>query len=166
MAAIVAIVAGASLLYGYAIEPLATRWIELHDRARKAESELAQLQDLIEHRDAIEREHARLKNAVTTGASEQELQVSLFNEVDKLARDCGLELSAVRPLAAKKETGFSRYGLELQVHCEGHELVKLLQRMQDQEHLLHIDHLSMAVGPGTPPITVTVKASKLARVEG
>ncbi|MBN2311294.1 MAG: hypothetical protein JXR94_20120 [Candidatus Hydrogenedentes bacterium] len=158
-------IALAACLYVFAIEPLVLEWQDARARARAAEQELAQLRLLVENRTAIEREYLRLKDAVTTGSSEQELQVALFNEVSRLASECGLELSTIRPLAVTNEAGFSRCGIELQIHCEHHEFVNLLHRMQDRQHLLHIDHISLAVGPGKPPITVTMKASKLAMVK-
>lgn len=153
-------------LYVYCGEPVALRWLDLHRQVVAAEEELAQLRNLTEHKDRIEREYRKLQGAVTTGRTEQELKVTLLSEIDGLARGCGLEVSSVKPTSVRKEGLFERYGIELQVHCAGHQFAKLLAGLQSPEHLMRTDQVTISVGPGEPPMTVTLRISKLARLEG
>lgn len=151
--------------YVLAIEPLALKWFALRAQAIKAESDLARLESLVEYKDTIERESKRLKGAVAKGQTEQDLRVALLQEVDAVARVCGLELSSVKPTTARKEGAFLRYGIELQVHCAGHQFAKLLQAFQEPEHLLRTDKMTVSVGPSDPPMTATLTLSKLVRLE-
>jgi len=159
------VAAVAAALYVYAAEPLALRGLALHRRVQVAEQELAQLRSLVEHRDTIEQEYRRLKGAVTVGSTEQEVKVALLAEVDGLARSCAFDVSSVRPTTVAETGDFYRYGVELQAGCEGHQFVKFLQAMQEPDHLLHADLVSLVVGGGQSPLTVTLRISKLAKLE-
>ncbi|MCX5768875.1 MAG: type II secretion system protein GspM [Candidatus Hydrogenedentes bacterium] len=153
-----------ALLYLNVIEPVTVNWMEVRRRARDAEAELATLQQLIQKRDTIETEFKRLQGAVTSGASEQELKITLLSEVDKLANESGLLVASVKPSLVKKQKDFYRYGIELQAHGENHKLVQFLLAMQNPDHLLHTDQLTVHAGRGSAPLTFTFRISKLARL--
>lgn len=151
-------------LYLNVIEPVTVNWMEVRRRAGDAEAKLAELQQLIQNRDTIEREFKRLQGAVTSGSSEQELKITLLSEVDKLANESGLLVASVKPSLVKKQKDFYRYGIELQAHGENHKLVQFLLAMQSPEHLLHTDQLTVHAGRGAAPLTFTFRISKLARL--
>jgi type II secretory pathway component PulM len=166
IATVTLLVAVSAMLYAFVLEPVTMNFLQAHRRSLEAQNELALLRNLIENRETIEREYRRLRGAVTSGKSEQALKVALFDELDQLAANCGLDVIGVKPIAIKEESGFSRYGAELQIRCEGHKFVKLLHAIQEPEHMLHVEQLSVTVGPSEPPLTVNIKLSKLAKVEG
>jgi len=153
-----------ALLYLNVIEPVTVNWMEVRRRARDAEADLATLQQLVQNRDTIEREFKRLQGAVTSGSSEQELKITLLSEVDKLANESGLLVASVKPSLVKKQKDFYRYGIELQAHGENHKLVQFLLAMQNPDHLLHTDQLTVHAGRGSAPLTFTFRISKLARI--
>jgi Tfp pilus assembly protein PilO len=164
LAALTLICVLAGVLYLNVIEPVTVNWMEVRKRAREAEVELRKLEELVENREAIEREFKRLEGAVTSGASEQELKITLLSEVDKLANESGLLVASVKPSLVKKQNDFYRYGIELQAHGENHKLVRFLLAMQSPEHLLHTDQLTVHAGRGSAPLTFTFRISKLARL--
>ena len=153
-----------AVLYLNVVEPVTVNWMEVRRRAREAEADLAKLQQLVQNRDTIEREFKRLQGAVTSGSSEQELKITLLSEVDKLANESGLLVASVKPSLVKKQKDFYRYGIELQAHGENHKLVQFLLAMQNPEHLLHTDQLTVHAGRGSAPLTCTFRISKLARI--
>lgn len=157
--------AAAAALYAWVAEPVFLEWLSVHRRAEAAEADLRHLERLMEHREAIEEDYARLRGAVTAGNSEQALKVALLSEVDRLVGECGLSVASVKPTTVAREGLFQRYGMELQVHCEAHKFLEVLQKMQEPQHLLQIEALSIAVGPAPPPLTVTLTISKLAKLE-
>jgi len=164
LAAITIICLLVGVLYLNVIEPVTVNWMEVRRRARDAEAELAKLEQLVQNRDTIQREFKRLQGAVTSGSSEQELKITLLSEVDKLASESGLLVASVKPSLVKKQKEFYRYGIELQAHGENHKLVQFLLAMQNPEHLLHTDQLTVHAGRGAAPLTFTFRISKLARL--
>jgi Tfp pilus assembly protein PilO len=153
-----------ALSYLFVVEPIVLRWVAAHDQAVQAEVELGQLLELVQNRDHIEREYDRLQGAVQVGRTEQDLKIALLTEADRLAQSSGLTVSSIKPTAMRQEAGLQRYTIEMQMHCEAHQFLQLLRNMQEPEHLLHTDMMSIVVSPSEPPLTVTLRLSKLAKV--
>jgi hypothetical protein len=164
----VATLAAATLGIGYVVllEPLVTSWFDLRHKAEASAVELAKLRGLVGSRDRIGQAHKRVAESVLTVRSEQEAQLLLFNEVSRIAGECGVEVDGLKPVRVAKAGGFDRYGVELSGRCTAPVLLDLLLAMQVPEHLLRIDKLTTVVGRGKPPLTVSMRISKLAHVAG
>ena len=165
----IAVLAGACLvstvLYVCVVEPYAKDLYAAHKRAQQAQSEVDRLAILIANRDTIAAEYARVKGAMSTAATEHQMTVALLEEVDKAARSAGLQLINVKPLTSQEHGTFWRFGLELQTQCEAHQLVEFLQIMQAPDHMLRAGLIAVTVGRGEPPLAVTFKIDKLAKLE-
>lgn len=164
IAGVTATVAVGALVYLYAIEPAAAAWLEVHDRAEEAQHEAQDLKSLIQDKDNIELEYRKLRGAVAQAASEEELTIALLREVDQLAAGCGLQISSAKPLQVSRGQNFDRIAMELQAYGNANQAVQFLQRLQSEEHLLTTDSITMLVGRGEAPVTVTLHISKLAAI--
>ena len=165
----IAVLAGiclvSTVLYVCVAEPYAQGLYAAHKRVQQAQSEVDRLAILIANRDTIAAEYDRVKGAMSTVSSEHQMMVALLEEVDKAARSAGLQLTNVKPLSSQKHGTFWRFGLELQTQCEGHQFVEFLQVMQAPEHMLRAELIALTVGRSEPPLTVTFKIDKLAKLE-
>lgn len=153
-------------IYVFVLEPVVNQWLTVHQRAEAAETELRDLQSLVKHRDDIERDFTNLRDAVAIGPTEHALKVALLSEIDTLARNLGLAVASIKPTTVSEEGAFVRLAVELQVRCEAHTLLRLMQKMQESAHLLNTEALSLTVSPNDPPVTATLQISKLAKLEG
>lgn len=155
----------AGIAYVAIVEPLATGWLELHRKAEACVDEWTKLRALVGNRERIAAAYTRVEESVMTGAGADDAQLRLYNEVSRLTGEAGLEVDGLKPVRVAEAQGFDRYGVELSGRCTAAILMDLLLVMQAPEHLLRIDKLTVVVGRGKPPLTVTMRVSKLARIE-
>lgn len=153
------------LLYVRVLEPLTQEWLALRREARLATAELAELQALLDRKEEIQSAHRRIRDTVATGDTEEVVQLEVLNEVSRLAAACGFEVDSLKPLRKPREGGFERYGVDMSGRCTASAFVALLQSLQAPEHLLKTEKVTVVVGRSTPPLTVMIRVSKLARVE-
>lgn len=158
-----AVLAGAA--YAAVVEPLATNWLELHRKAGAAVEEWSKLRALVGSRERIAAAYKRVEESVMTGTNPDEAQLRLFDEVSRVANETAFEVDGLKPVRATEAQGFERYGVELGGRCTAPAFTEVLLALQAPEHLLRIDKLTVVVGRGKPPLTVTMRISKLARVE-
>lgn len=156
----------AGLLYVYVIEPTAQEWSVLRAEAARLTAEQMELTVLLGNRESIEAQYEEVKSAVTEGATEEALQVSLLSEVEDLARRSGLAVGSIKPMSRTQEGPFDRLHLQLTALCAHHQFVHFLQALQSRERLLHCETISLTVGRGRPPVNVTFAISKLVRLGG
>lgn len=152
--------------YVYVIEPVAHEWSEVRGRSRMAVEKLAKLQALVERREEIDMGYRQVEGAVTVSQNEHEPKVTLLKEVEKLARESGLEVTAVKPTSPRKEGVFDRYGVQLNARSENHNLVEFLQAIQRPEHLLNAERITLVAGRSRPTLTLTLVVTKLVKLEG
>lgn len=166
LALLTALVIFSGLTYVYVIEPVAFEWSEVRGRSRKAVEKLAKLQALVERREEIERGYRQLEGAVSVRQNEHGAKVTLLKEVEKLARESGLQVTAVKPTSTRKEGVFDRYGVQLNARSENHNFVTFLQAIQRPEHLLNAERITLVAGRSRPTLSLTVVVTKLVRLEG
>lgn len=151
--------------YVYAVEPLATSWLEIRSEANAAAQELSELEGLIANRNVIESEFEEYAGAMTLGSSEETLQVNLLKEIERLASSSGLRVSSIKPLRLRTVGQMDRLGVELNAACAGHEFVRFLEAIQEPSHLLRAEEINLAVGRERPPLTLTLTLTKLVRID-
>ncbi len=164
IAATTFIVAALGLGYIVVCEPLISHWAEMHKLALKFELRLVELKTLAAHRETIEREYAKVQQAIKERPATEDPMLVLFSEVDGLARSAGLDIANVRPLAKKTEGRFERIGVEVSARGEAHSVIKFLQALQSSEHLLNAETLSLLANRTAPPISVTVSVTKIYQI--
>lgn len=163
-AIVAAVVVAGAIAYGYVLEPAMLAFRAAHERAADAQRDLLKLHALAEHQGTIEADYARLQSGITSASNPQELAIALLNEVSELVRGTGLELVGLQPLKVVPGAEFTRFGVELQVQGEAHELVKLLQQAQEERHLLRSENIAIRVQQREAPIAATVRFTKLAQL--
>lgn len=155
----------AGVLYVQFIEPITREWLTLRQEVGQATAELHKLQALVDRREEIQSAYRRVRDTVATGETEEIVQLAVLNEVSRLATSCGLEVDSLKPVRKVRENGFDRFGVDLSGRCAAPALMNLLQSLQTPEHLLKAEKVTVVVGRSTPPLTVTIRISKFARVE-
>lgn len=148
-------------LYVYVVEPVLGAWLDVRAEASDAARELGELKSLVANRDVIESEFAEYAGSMTSGASEEELKVSLLEEVQQVAASTGLRVTSIKPLRLRSSGRLQRLGVEVHAKCAGHEFVRFLQALQEPGHLLRAEDINIVVGRDQPPLTVTCSLTKL-----
>jgi len=159
------IVVASGLLYLYVAEPLWLRWVDLHAQAESLTRKVANFQELVDNRQFIEDNYRRVEGAITVGRDEEELYFNLLQEIAGVTLSARVTLRGMKPLSRKHDDLLDRYGVKLNIQCEGHQLMNLLQALQEPEHMLNIEDLTILAGRGRPPLTVALTVTKLMRTE-
>jgi Tfp pilus assembly protein PilO len=134
--------------------------------AQTLDDERTTLLSLIDHREAIESGYAAMEGAIAIGTSVEELQLNFVRDVETIARREGLRVANIRPLGHSAEAPFHRLAVQVTTEGEHHQFVRFLQAMQRPDTLLRGDTITVVASRRTPPLSITLRISKLVRVHG
>ena len=157
-------VIAAGALYVFAIEPIVEEWTAARASAHVLDEERNTLRSLMAHRDEIESGFAAMKDAIAEGSAWEELQLDFVRGVEDLAQRQGLQITNIRPLGHSEEVPFRRLAVQITAEGEHHEFVHFLHAMQRPGTLFRGDAITVIASRRTPPLTITLKISKLVRI--
>lgn len=166
LATLTATVVALGGLYIYVLEPLTARWLSVRAEAREVAGEYWRLRTLMDNRDRIETTFREYSGAVKTARSIEALNVEMLREVEQLAGRTNMRVTSIKPLSRSSAGELERVQVEMGARGTAHDFVRLLQRLQEPEHLIRVESIQLTVGQDQPPVTAVLSLSKLVRVEG
>jgi len=71
-------------------------------------------------------------------------QMEIINDVSRIAREIGVKVNSIQPLAVSKEDGFTKISFSLSLEATYHKLGKFINRLERSQMFLRMERLNLA----------------------
>jgi Type II secretion system (T2SS), protein M subtype b len=114
-------------------------------------------------REAVEKDFNRFGSLIKMKGSSEEEKSSMLSEVDKLAGQNKIALSATKPLDIKPLRDCEMYAVEIEIEATMAQLLGFVYAVETSEQLLRVDRLTLdaKAGKGADSLRGTLVISKM-----
>lgn len=135
------VVACGLFVYSSLIEPRMTRWSHLSEKIGTVEKNLADTQNLLNHRKEIEANSSALQKQIAAqGNNDQELK-SMLVELERLSRGAEMNPVSMRPQKSRDLGLYQLMSVELSIEGDQRNLVRFLYDLGNSAQLLRLDRV-------------------------
>ena len=135
----------ASALYILIVSPAARGIIQLNKYIKQKEGQLTAYMRIIEAEDRLSREYSQYKDKISklAPASEQEEQISMINEIERLFKQSNIHVTNFIPYPMKEREGYRIFSVNVECESQVNDLYKFLNGLQESQQLLTVDKIEM-----------------------
>ena len=147
-------IAGVVLLgVGLALGPVRNRFVVLHEATVLQEQALARNLAIVtpSAREAVEEDYRRYGALIMKQGSSDEENSAMMSEVDKLAGQNKVILTATKPLKGNKDADSESYAVEVEIESDMPALMGFVCALESSGQLLRVDRLTVDAKGGKNP---------------
>lgn len=136
-------IAGCVGIVFFAVEPLINKLSSLDASIRKKSYLLQQQSYFVQRGDSIESLYQHYQDILKKFSSNEEITEYFFEAVKRLAKERGLAVRQVKPLAAVRQKTFQQISLELEFEGDFKSLFQLINDLENSPALLNIGSMTI-----------------------
>ena len=155
-----------AVVYRVVMIPVREKTLEMEKQIDQLAGELAILQRLVAHKNAVDSDYARLLSGLTSSSSDKEEMAAMLSAVEDLASSCSVALVDVKPRQTRDEGWAKLHYVEIKVEADARQLVRFLYRFNALPGAYRVEDMQLARREKSADVLVaSLLASKMVCTE-
>lgn len=139
-----------------AMGPIRSAFVKLDEAVVSQEKKLARNLGVLapKTKEIVEKEYSRYGSVIKIKGSSEEENAMMLSEIDQLAGQNKVTLSATKPRDTKKDRDYEFYAVEVEIEANMAQLVGFVYALETSPQLLRVDRLAVDTKGGATPDSI------------